>query len=342
MMGHLRQALVGFVVVGFLLGTGIGGSLAADIKDRTIKYAVLYDIDHPHGLGAKKFAELVTQKSGGKIKVKIYAGATLGGEIAVVSSMQGGTIEMSAMGTPQLVGLIKQYAVLDFPFLFNDEKEADAVLDGPVGTQLLTRLPEKGLIGLAYFEHGFRQLTNSKRPVAKLEDLQGLKIRVQQNAVAIDTFNALGANAIPLPFPELYTALEQKAVDGQENPFNSIEVAKFYEVQKYLSVTKHNYTPLVLLVSKKFWDKLAPDEQKILQESATEARLYQRKVSRELNEKSLQSLKAKGMEVTVISPQELARMREKVQPVVDKYTKEVGESLVKELYAEIDKVRKQK
>lgn len=338
----LKQTWVGVVVLGFLLAAATGGSLAADIKERTIKYAVLYDIDHPHGLGAKKFAELVGQKSGGKIKVKTYAGATLGGEIAVVSSMQGGTIEMSAIGTPQLVGLVKEYSVLDFPFLFNDEKEADAIVDGPIGTKLLDRLPEKGLIGLVFFEHGFRQLTNSKRPVGKLEDLQGLKIRVQQNAVSIDTFNALGANAVPLPFPELYTALEQKAVDGQENPFNSIEVAKFYEVQKYLSVTKHNYTPLVLLVSKKFWDKLTPDEKKILGESATEARAYQRKVSRELNEKSLQNLKAKGMEVTVISPQEMARMREKTKPVVDKYTKEVGEPLVNELYAEIDKVRKQK
>jgi TRAP-type transport system periplasmic protein len=169
-----------------------------------------------------------------------------------------------------------------------------------------------------------------------------LKVRVQQNAVAIDAFNALGANAVPMPFPELYTALENKAVDAQENPFNSIEVAKFYEVQKYLSVTKHNYTPLILLVSKKFWDKLSADEQKVLQDSASEARLYQRKVNRELDEKSLQTLKAKGMEVNVVSPQEIARMREKVKPVVDKYTKEVGEALVKELYAEIDKVQKQK
>jgi TRAP-type transport system periplasmic protein len=241
-----------------------------------------------------------------------------------------------------LVGLIREYAVLDFPFLFNDEKEADAVVDGPIGKRFLERLPEKGLIGVAWLEHGFRNLTNSKRPVAKLEDIQGLKVRVQQNAVAIDAFNALGANAVPMPFPELYTALENKAVDAQENPFNSIEVAKFYEVQKYLSVTKHNYTPLILLVSKKFWDKLSADEQKVLQDSASEARLYQRKVNRELDEKSLQTLKAKGMEVNVVSPQEIARMREKVKPVVDKYTKEVGEALVKELYAEIDKVQKQK
>jgi TRAP-type transport system periplasmic protein len=338
----LKKTLVGLVVLGLLLVAGTEGSIAADIKEREMKYAVLYALDHPHGLGAQKFAELVKQKSAGKIKVKIYAGATLGGEIAVVSSLQGGTIEMSAIGTPQLVGLIREYAVLDFPFLFNDEKEADAVVDGPIGKRFLERLPEKGLIGVAWLEHGFRNLTNSKRPVAKLEDIQGLKVRVQQNAVAIDAFNALGANAVPMPFPELYTALENKAVDAQENPFNSIEVAKFYEVQKYLSVTKHNYTPLILLVSKKFWDKLSADEQKVLQDSASEARLYQRKVNRELDEKSLQTLKAKGMEVNVVSPQEIARMREKVKPVVDKYTKEVGEALVKELYAEIDKVQKQK
>jgi TRAP-type transport system periplasmic protein len=336
----LKKTLVGLVVLGLLLVAGTAGSIAADIKEREMKYAVLYALDHPHGLGAQKFAELVKQKSAGKIKVKIYAGATLGGEIAVVSSLQGGTIEMSAIGTPQLVGLIREYAVLDFPFLFNDEKEADAVVDGPIGKRFLERLPEKGLIGVAWLEHGFRNLTNSKRPVAKLEDIQGLKVRVQQNAVAIDAFNALGANAVPMPFPELYTALENKAVDAQENPFNSIEVAKFYEVQKYLSVTKHNYTPLILLVSKKFWDKLSADEQKVLQDSASEARLYQRKVNRELDEKSLQTLKAKGMEVNVVSPQEIARMREKVKPVVDKYTKEVGEALVKELYAEIDKVQK--
>jgi TRAP-type transport system periplasmic protein len=338
----LKKTLVGLVVLGLLLVAGTEGSIAADIKEREMKYAVLYALDHPHGLGAQKFADLVKQKSAGKIKVKIYAGATLGGEIAVVSSLQGGTIEMSAIGTPQLVGLIREYAVLDFPFLFNDEKEADAVVDGPIGKRFLERLPEKGLIGVAWLEHGFRNLTNSKRPVAKLEDIQGLKVRVQQNAVAIDAFNALGANAVPMPFPELYTALENKAVDAQENPFNSIEVAKFYEVQKYLSVTKHNYTPLILLVSKKFWDKLSADEQKVLQDSASEARLYQRKVNRELDEKSLQTLKAKGMEVNVVSPQEIARMREKVKPVVDKYTKEVGEALVKELYAEIDKVQKQK
>jgi tripartite ATP-independent transporter DctP family solute receptor len=337
-----KNALARLLLPVCLFLAGSGNGIAADIKERTIKYAVLYNLEHPHGLGAQRFRDLVTEKTEGKFKVRIYPGATLGGEVAVTSSFQGGTIEMSAIGTPALVGVIGEYAILDFPFLFNDEKEVDAVLDGPIGKRLLERLPDKGLIGLAWFEHGFRQLTNSKRPVGKLEDLQGLKIRVQQNAVSIDLFNALGANAVPLPFPELYTALETKTVEGQENPFNSIELANFNEVQKYLSETKHNYTPMILLMSKKFWDRLSPDEQKIVQESALEARLYERRMNREQNEKSLQTLKAKGMDVAVLSPEEIARMKEKTRPVIDKYSKQVGDALVKELYAEIDKVRGQK
>jgi tripartite ATP-independent transporter DctP family solute receptor len=328
-------------MLGALLVAGASGAMAADIKERTIRYAVIYDIQHPHGLGAQKFADLVAERSGNKLKVKIYPGGTLGGEVQLVSSLQGGTVEMSAIATPQLVGQIKEFAALDLPFLFNNEKEADAVVDGPVGKQFLERLPARGLIGLSWYEHGFRNLTNSKRPVAKLEDIQGLKVRVQQNAVAIDTFNALGANAVPMPFTELYSALEQKVVDGQENPYSSIETSKFYEVQKHLSVTKHNYTPLILLVSKKFWDMLSADEKKILQDAATEAAVYQRKANREFNEKSLQALKAAGMQVTTIAPAEMDRIRAKVQPVVDKYSKQVGEPLVKALYSEIEKVRKQ-
>jgi tripartite ATP-independent transporter DctP family solute receptor len=327
-------------LLGTLIITGAGGALAADIKERTIKYAVIYDLKHPQGLGAEKFAELVGQRSGNKIKVKLYPSGQLGGEVQVVSSLQGGTIEMSAMATPQLVGNIKEFAALDLPFLFNNEKEVDAVVDGPVGKQYLDRLPAKGLVGLSWFEHGFRNLTNSKRPVTKLEDIQGLKLRVQQNAVAIDTFNALGANAVPMSFTELYSALEQKAVDGQENPFSSIETAKFFEVQKYVSVTKHNYTPLILLASKKFWDTLSPDEARILKDAALEAAVYQRRVNREFNEKSLQALKAAGMQVTNIVPAEMDRIRTKVQPVVEKYSKQVGGTLVNDLYAEIEKARR--
>ncbi len=327
-------------VLGALLVAGAGSALAADIKDRTIKYAVIYDMKHPHGLGAQKFADLVAQRSGNKMKVKVYANAALGGEVAIISSMQGGTVEMAAMATSQLVGVIKDFAALDLPFLFNTEAEVDRVVDGPVGKAFLDKMPEKGLVGLSWFEHGFRNLTNSRRPVTKLEDIQGLKIRVEQNAVAIDTWNALGSNAVPMPFPELYGALEQKAVDGQENPYSTVDSTKFYEVQKYLSVTKHKYTPLVLTLSKKFWDQLSADEKKVIQDSAVEAAVYQRKANRDLNEQYLQSLKKVGMQINEIPAAELARMRAKVQPVVDKYSAQIGGTLVKDLYGEIEKARK--
>lgn len=340
-MNNVKLKVLAACMLGAFLVAGAGSAMAANISERTIKYAVIYDLKHPHGLGAQKFADLVAQRSGNKIKVKIYPNATLGGEVAIISSIQGGTVEMSAMATSQLVGVIKDFAVLDLPFLFNNEREVDRVVDGPVGRTLLDKLPEKNLIGLSWFEHGFRNLTNSRRPVTKLEDIQGLKIRVEQNAVAIDTWTTLGANAVPMPFPELYTALEQKAVDGQENPYSTVDSAKFYEVQKYLSVTKHKYSPLVLIFSKKFWDRLSADEKKLLQDAATEAAVYQRQANRELNAKYLESLKKAGMQVNEIPVAEVDRMRAKVQPVVDKYSKQLGGTLVKDLYGEIEKARKQ-
>lgn len=327
-------------VLSALLVAGATGAMAADIKERTIKYAVIYDIKHPHGLGAQKFADLVAQRSDNKMKVKVYPNASLGGEVAIISAMQGGTVEMSAVATSQLVGVIKDFAALDLPFLFSSEKEVDRVVEGPVGKTFLDKMPEKGLIGLSWFEHGFRNLTNSRRPVTKLEDIQGLKIRVEQNSVAIDTWNTLGTNAVPMPFPELYGALEQKAVDGQENPYSTVDSAKFYEVQKYLSVTKHKYTPLVVTLSKRFWDQLSADEKKIIQDAAVEAALYQRKANRDLSEQYLQSLKKVGMQINEIPAAELARMRAKVQPVVDKYSAQIGGTLVKDLFGEIEKARK--
>src|SRR5918993_209062 len=319
--------------------TGAPEFARAEIKSRSIKMPIVNSIDHPQGTGAKKFAELMEQKSGGKIKVRVYPGGTLGGEQQVASAMQGGTVEVSMMAPAQLVGNIKEFLVLDFPFAFANEREADAVLDGPFGKRLLDLMPAKGLVGLAYMEQGYRSITNSKRPIHKLEDIQGLKIRTILNPLYIDMLNTLGANAVPMPFPELYTALETKTVDGQENPYSTVEASKFYEVQKYFSDTKHIYNSQLLLVSKKFWDSLSDEEKKIVEEAANETRDYQRKVAREMDEKSRQALVKNGMQINDISPDEIARMREKVKPVVEKYAAQVGEDLTKELYAEIEKAR---
>src|ERR687897_1721039 len=198
----------------------------AQISERTLRWAQQNSLEHPQGQGAKKFAEVVEQKSGGKIKVRVFPSGQLGGDLQNVSALQGGTLDLMVLNAGLLVGIVKDFAVLDLPFLFNTAQEADAVVDGPVGTKLFDKLPEKGLIGLGYFELGFRNVTNSKRPIAKLEDFQGLKLRVLQSPLFIDVFKELGANPVPLPFPEVYTALEQKVVDGQENPPNTIYFSK--------------------------------------------------------------------------------------------------------------------
>ena len=318
-------------------GLLLGG--AAQAQERTLRMSFVNVKDHPHGIGAERFAELVGKKSGGKLVVKLYPGGTLGGDIQVVSSLQGGTIDLSVMVPGALVGQSKEFGVFDLPFLFKDAREADAVLDGAFGKKVLERLPEKGLVGLGYWDHGFRNMTTSKKAIVTADDFQGLKIRVLQIPIYIDMMKALGANPLPLPFPELYGALESGTVDGQENPLTSIVGSKLHEAQKFLSITRHSYNPLVVLASKKSWDKLSEEDRKILLEAANEAKSYQRKVSRDAETKALDTIKAAGLKVNEVSAAEIDRMREKVKPAADKFTREAGEALVSELRAEVAKAR---
>lgn len=328
-----------FAAVAALVMAASGGAAA---QDKTLRVAYVQKPDHPHGLGVQRFADLVQKKSGGKIAVKTFGNAALGGDVQVQSAVQGGTVDMTVVIPSLLTGMVKDFVLLDLPFLFNDYAEADAVLDGPVGRKMLAKLPDHGLIGLGYWDHGFRIVTNSKQPITKIEDFAGLKIRVPQSNISIETFNALGSNALPMPIPELYTALETKAVDGQENPYAAVEALKFNEVQPYASATRHAYNPLVVIFSKRTWDRLSPDERKIIQDAANEAGAYERKVSREANDKSANDLRAKGMKINAIAPQEIVRMREKAKPVTVKFEKEGGEALAKEMYDEINKVRNAK
>ena len=251
----------------------------------------------------------------------------------------GGAQEMMVGSTATLVGITKEMALWDTPFLFNSAKEADIILDGPIGEKVKAKLQDKGLVGLVYWENGFRNLTNSKRPVTKLEDLDGIKLRVMQNEVYLDSFKLMGANAIPLPFSELFSALETKTVDGQENPYNTILSSKFYEVQKFLSVTNHVYSPWIMTVSKKWWDQLSKDEQKVLSDAAKASRDFERKDTREEAAKAVADLKAKGMAVNEVSPQEVARMREKLTRVNAAIAANVGMELWTETQNELAKLR---
>jgi tripartite ATP-independent transporter DctP family solute receptor len=212
-------------------------------------------------------------------------------------------------------------------------------VDGAFGKKLHAKLEEKGIVGLGYYELGFRNITNSKRAINKVEDLEGLKLRVIPNPINVDWVKALGANPTPLPFTELYAALEQKAVDGQENPVATINSAKLYEVQKYLALTGHQYNPQSVIISKKFWDKLLPAEKKIVGDAVTESAKFQREKARALEASILDNLKKNGMQVSQLPEAEMAKLRDKMRPVTAKFGVTVGQDLVKELQAEIDKVR---
>jgi len=314
-----------------------GVSTAQDVK--TIKFANQNAAGHPIVLGMEKFKEIVEKNSGGKIKVNVFPGGTLGSDQANVSAIQGGTLEMASMNSGIFASQVKEFAIFDFPFMFGSSKEADAVVDGAFGQKLHSRLEEKGIVGLAYYELGFRHISNSKRAIHKVEDLEGLKLRVIPNPINVDWVKALNANPTPLPFPELYAALEQKAVDGQENPVATINGAKLYEVQKHLALTGHQYNPQSVIISKKFWDRLSAAEKKILADAAAESAKFQREQARKLEASLLDNLKKNGMQVTQLSEAEMGKLRDRMRPVTAKYGVTVGQDLVKEVQAEIEKVR---
>ena len=295
---------------------------------------------HPLVAAAEKLAEIVAAKSNGRLKISLFPGGVLGSDQANVSSLQGGTLDMVALNSGILASQAKEFAVYDFPFLFVDPKEADAIVDGAFGKMMHDKLLGKGMVGLAYWEQGFRDITNSKRPITKVEDIAGLKLRVIPNAINVDWVSALGANPTPLPFPEVYAALDQKAIDGQENPVAVIFANKFYEVQKFLVLTHHQYNPQSVIFSKKVWDTLSADDQKILREAAIEAGKFERQISRDADASVLADLKAKGMTVTELPPAELAKLRDKMKPVIDKHSATVGADVVAAIRAELTKVRK--
>lgn len=313
----------------------------AQLQERTIRWGHLNNTDHPVSFGVQKFAEILAAKSGGKLKVREFPASQLGNEMQMQSALRGGTQEMLSASTTSLASVVKEFGLLDFPFAVSTTAQAEALVGaGPFGQAMIDVLPEKDLIGLGYWGLGFRNATNSSRSIAKVEDFAGLKLRVIPNPVFLETFKALKANPVPMNFGELYTALENKTVDGQENPYTVILSNKFYEVQKYVSATNHAFTQNILLVSKKFWDKLSPEEQKMMREAVAETRDYQRQQTRIQAEKALTELKAKGMTFNEIAPAEHARMQQATKPVAERFSADFDQGKVKLFNAELERVRK--
>jgi tripartite ATP-independent transporter DctP family solute receptor len=339
-MTFLRRTLIAAATVA--VASASFSAFAQDIKPRLIRFGYGLNEQSNQGRAAKVFAEQVEKASGGKMKVRTIGAAALGPDTQMQQALIGGAQEMMVGSTATLVGITKEMALWDTPFLFNNVKEADAVLDGPIGQKVMDKLQDKGLVGLAYWENGFRNLTNSKRPVTKLEDLNDVKLRVMQNNVYLDSFKLLGANAVPMPFSELFSALETKTVDGQENPYNTILSSKFYEVQKYLSVTNHVYSPWIVTVSKKWWDGLSKTEQKILLDAARVSRDFERKDTRDEAAKALGDLKAKGMQVNELPVAEVNRMRDKLTHVNASIATNVGMDLWNDTQKELTRLRAKK
>jgi tripartite ATP-independent transporter DctP family solute receptor len=269
------------------------------------------------------------------VKVQIYHGGVLGSDEKQLQAVQAGTQDLYIGTLAPLSTRVKEVQVWDLPFMFQNEKEVYAVLDGESSKMIFKSIEPSGLVGLTWTGMGFRDLSNSKRAVTKLEDISGLKVRVMANPVALETWKAIGANAVPMAFAEVFPALEVKALDGQENPLVHMYSNKMQEVQKFISITNHVYTPVAMVASKKFWDGLSPAEKAGVQKAATEAGLLQRKLLDEGDRDVVGKFRAAGVEVSTVSPAELARIQERVKPVVAKFAPVIGEDFVKKFFAEI-------
>jgi len=265
----------------------------------TFKLASLTAMDHTYNQGAARFAELVKERSKGRIEITIYPNGQLGkGERELLEAIQQGTIDFYVGSTGPVGGFSPSIGILDLPFLFRDYAHVDKVLDGPLGRQLLDDLGKANLKGLAFWENGFRNLTNSRKAIKAPADAKGLKIRTMENKIHLAAWKAVGANPVPMAFGELYGALQQKTIDGQENPVAVIYTSKLNEVQQYLSLTQHVYSPALIVISPKTWQTLAKEDQEMMVKTAREVAPYQRKLGRENEENQIAELAAKGMTVT--------------------------------------------
>lgn len=269
--------------------------------------------DNPRHLASVRFAEKVKAGSNGRIEVQVAPSAQLGDDAAMVTALRTGALDISANSQGAVSSAVPEYAAYGMPFLFSTSEQAFKLLDGPLGKELADKSAAKGMVVLGYWDNGIRHMTSSKKAIQKVEDLRGLKMRTPPDAVLVDIMQALGAEAQQIKFAELYVALQQGVVDGQENPLANFYASKLYEVQKHLALTGHMYQMTPLIMSKRSWDRLSAADKSILTQAAKEATAYQRQLSKEVEEKLLEDIKAKGVQVTTINSKAFAQATAKVQ-----------------------------
>ena len=279
---------------------------------------------HPHYLGLARFSELLEEKSEGRIKLETFHSGTLGSERDIVEGMQLNTIQVGAITSAPLSGFTDSFLVFDLPFLFDTVETARAVCDSEIGQNILASCEPAGLKGLAFFENGMRNVTNDKGPINTPEDFKGLKIRTMENPMHMAAFSVMGADPTPMAFGELFTALQQGTIDAQENPLTVIYSSKFYEVQKYLTITHHLYSPTALLMSLDFYETLPEDLQQVVMEAAAEAAAYERQMCDEQEAYLLEELEKEGM---IVNQPDMAPFVEATASLYETYVGE-GAGLV--------------
>ncbi|NLC39122.1 MAG: TRAP transporter substrate-binding protein, partial [Clostridia bacterium] len=317
-----------------LIVVGCGGNIGQNEQDKAgvdgreekivIKYAHDHQVVSPHNQSAHKFKELVEARTNGKVEVQVYPAQQLGSSREMIESAQIGNIEVILLASAKFGGFDQRLTIVDLPFLFPNYDMVWKVLDGPLGRELLDGLEEIGLKGVAWYADDFKQFTNIKE-IRKPDDFKGQKIRVMEAPVIIEQFKAWGANPVPIDFAEVYNALQQKVVDGQENPFQSLVDMKFYEVQDYIIVSDHGYLPYLLVFSKAWYDRLDPDLQKILWEAGLEAAEYQKALCLKAREDSIKKLEQEGRNTFIyLTDEEKQAFAEASKPVYEKFKEQIG------------------
>ena len=295
-MHHTRRTVLA-AGAALLAGRALPASAQGGQAPRPFRAGTSMAEEHPAARFLRRFAELTEQRSGGRLRTNVHTGAALGADVQMQSQLQAGTQDVVTTGTATLAGQVKEMAILDFPFLFETGEEFDRAVDGPLVSGLNAKLRDKGWIPLAYMHNGFRHTTNGQRPIQRAEDFAGLKIRVIQSAMYTDMFRALGANPVPMAVSEVYSALETGAVDAQENPLAQIATLRFFEVQKYLSLTGHIYVPAVIVMSKAAYDRLSEADRQAFVEAARLAGQNGRADNDELEAAGVANLLGVGMQI---------------------------------------------
>lgn len=334
-MTVLRTALI------LTTALATAGPALAQFQERSFRVSNGINEDHPVATGMAAMQECLNEKTGGAMTMQGFWGGALGGDLQATQAVRSGLQEAVITSSSPLVGMVPALGVFDLPFLFRTPEEAYAVMDGEFGDMLDQKLDEVGLVNLGYWENGFRNMSNSQRPIETWEDFEGMKVRVMQNNIFLDTFSNFGANATPMSFGEVFSALETRAIDAQENPYVTIDTSRFYEVQSYISETRHAYTPFLFLFSKAILNSYSPEEQQALRDCAVVGRDVERAAIQELNLQSLARMQEAGLEFNTLTPAAQEEMLEKSQVVYDTHRAAIGEDVVDQVQAILTELRAQ-